>query len=206
MLITRPDGYKLRRAILSAATVSSVLSQHPNNSNNNSNNTDNNSNNLTTATISIYCATENNRGTTRIWNFYWIFFACSFGVTALLAVWCVVVAMRDRDINKVIKVSLVITLVSSLCKDLYRFSLPLCLSVFFVSSLSPVSCLLSPPPHSLYSHMHVLCISCFAVHCIDMLVDHWNFRGLMSRAWFQVIYWIEIDLMIYMYILTQWLW
>jgi hypothetical protein len=44
------------------------------------------------------------------------------------------------------------------------------------------------------------------VHAIDLLVDHWNFRGLMSRAAFHVIYWIEIDLMVYMYVLTQWLW
>lgn len=40
----------------------------------------------------------------------------------------------------------------------------------------------------------------------DMLTDHWNIRGIISEVGFQLIYWFALDALLYMYILTQWLW
>jgi hypothetical protein len=46
----------------------------------------------------------------------------------------------------------------------------------------------------------------FVVNIADMLTDHWNFRGIISEVGFQLMYWMELDTLLYMYILTQWLW
>ena len=44
------------------------------------------------------------------------------------------------------------------------------------------------------------------VNMMDMLTDHWNIRGIISEVGFQLMYWLELDALLYMYILTQWLW
>ncbi len=52
----------------------------------------------------------------------------------------------------------------------------------------------------------VILILISLVNIIDLLVDHWNMRGTASEVGFNIIYWMEIDFVMDMYAITQWLW
>lgn len=139
MLISRDDGRKLDEAFF-AATVAKLGNM--NGGNNSSSNNSTGTPEAAVVIVSIHNAKHRNGGLTNVWNFYWIFFASTFGVCAVLSVVCVASAFRkDSKTNGINKLSLVITLISSLC----RFSPfpPLLSPLSFLCSFSPFFSLLS---------------------------------------------------------------
>src|SRR5690348_3657725 len=80
MLITRKDGKLIKDRLLDS------------------------NNQLDNSTLSIYAARDGNRSLIHAWNFYWIFYLCLFSIIMIFSVISMIVLMRDKSINRLIKV------------------------------------------------------------------------------------------------------